>query len=378
VKNQVMNMNEANETILIAGLGLIGGSIALSIKKEFPHKKIVGYDVSKEQMIAATKLGIIDATAESLMEGLKASATIILATPVQQTVKMLSDIAASGIERELTITDVGSTKQKVVHFAEKTLPDHYQFIGGHPMAGSHKSGVIAAKDFLFENAFYILTPAKVTSRQAVDRLKDLLKGTNAHFIEMTPEEHDAVTSVISHFPHIVAASLVHQAHHFEEEFPLVKRFAAGGFRDITRIASSNPAMWRDILLHNKNKILDRFHEWKKEIDRIESFVQQEDAEGLFSYFQEAKEYRDGLPLRKKGAIPAFYDLYVDVPDHPGVISEITGYLANENISITNIRIIETREDINGILRISFQTDDDRKRAELCIKNRANYDTFYAD
>lgn len=373
-----MNMNEANETILIAGLGLIGGSIALSIKKEFPHKKIVGYDVSKEQMIAATKLGIIDATAESFIEGLNEATTIILATPVQQTVKMLSDIAASGIERELTITDVGSTKQKVVHFAEKTLPDHYQFIGGHPMAGSHKSGVIAAKDFLFENAFYILTPAKITSRQAVDRLKDLLKGTNAHFIEMTPEEHDAVTSVISHFPHIVAASLVHQAHHFEEEFPLVKRFAAGGFRDITRIASSNPAMWRDILLHNKNKILDRFHEWKKEIDRIESFVQQEDAEGLFSYFQEAKEYRDGLPLRKKGAIPAFYDLYVDVPDHPGVISEITGYLANENISITNIRIIETREDINGILRISFQTDNDRKRAELCIKNRANYDTFYAD
>ncbi|BBP90312.1 hypothetical protein BsIDN1_39300 [Bacillus safensis] len=140
---------------------------------------------------------------------------------------------------------------------------------------------------------------------------------------MTPEEHDAVTSVISHFPHIVAASLVHQAHHFEQ-FPLVKRFAAGGFRDITRIASSNPAMWRDILLHNKHKILDRFHEWKKEINRIETFVEQEDAEGLFSYFQDAKEYRDGLPLRKKGAIPAFYDLYVDVPDHPGVISEITG------------------------------------------------------
>ncbi len=219
-------------------------------------------------MVAATKLGIIDATADSFLAGLEESSTIILATPVQQTVKMLSDIADSGIERELTITDVGSTKQKVVHFAEKALPEHYQFIGGHPMAGSHKSGVIAAKDFLFENAFYILTPAKETNRQAVDRLMDLLKGTNAHFIEMTPEEHDAVTSVISHFPHIVAASLVHQAHHFEEQFPLVKRFAAGGFRDITRIASSNPAMWRDILLHNKHKILDRFHEWKKRLTAL--------------------------------------------------------------------------------------------------------------
>lgn len=155
-----MNMNDANETILIAGLGLIGGSIALSIKKEHPHKKIVGFDVSKEQKVAATKLGIIDATADSFLAGLEESSTIILATPVQQTIKMLSDIADSGIERELTITDVGSTKQKVVHFAEKALPEQYQFIGGHPMAGSHKSGVIAAKDFLFENAFYILTPAK--------------------------------------------------------------------------------------------------------------------------------------------------------------------------------------------------------------------------
>ncbi|MGE6629539.1 prephenate dehydrogenase [Bacillus sp. NPDC077027] len=371
-------MNETSETILIAGLGLIGGSIALSIKKNYPKKIIIGYDVSTEQMIAATKLGIIDQSASSFEDGLQQASTIILATPVQQTVKMLGVIAASGITRKLVITDVGSTKQKVVDFAEETLPAQYDFIGGHPMAGSHKSGVIAAKDFLFENAFYILTPAKTASREAVAFLKKLLEGTNANFIEMSPEEHDAVTSVISHFPHIVAASLVHQAHRFEDHFPLVKRFAAGGFRDITRIASSNPAMWRDILIHNKNKILDRFSDWKKEIERIESIVKEEDAEGLFSYFQDAKEYRDGLPLRKKGAIPSFYDLYVDVPDHPGVISQVTGYLANENISITNIRIIETREDINGILRISFQSDEDRKRAENCIKNRANYDTFYAD
>lgn len=245
------------------------------------------------------------------------------------------------------------------------------------MAGSHKSGV-AAKEFLFENAFYILTPGHKTDRQAVDQLKYLPQGTNAQFVEMSPEEHDGVTSVISHFPHIVAASLVHQTHHSEELYPLVKRFALGGFRDITRIASSSPAMWRDILLHNKDKILDRFDEWTREIETIRAYVEHGDAEKLFNYFKTAKDYRDGLPLRQKGAIPAFYDLYVDVPDHPGVISEITAILAAERISITNIRIIETREDINGILRISFQSDDDRKRAEQCIEARAEYETFYAD
>ncbi len=142
---------------------------------------------------------------------------------------------------------------------------------------------------------------------------------------MTPEEHDGVTSVISHFPHIVAASLVHQAHHSEEDYPFLKRFAVSGFRDITRIASSSPAMWRDILLHNKDKLLDRFKEWKREIDTIESYVENEDADSLFGYFKKAKDYRDGLPLRQKGAIPSFYDLYVDVPDHPGSFRKLRRY-----------------------------------------------------
>ncbi|MED4813772.1 prephenate dehydrogenase [Bacillus atrophaeus] len=371
-------MNQTKNTIFLAGLGLIGGSIALAVKKQFPDKRIIGVDISEEQLVAALKLGVIDESADSFIEGAKKASTIIIATPVAQTLLMLDELAQSGIKHQLLITDVGSTKQKVVRYADQVLPEHYHFIGGHPMAGSHKSGVAAAKEFLFENAFYILTPGRNAAKEAVDQIKKLLKATNAQFVEMTPEEHDGVTSVISHFPHIVAASLVHQTHHSEELYPLVKRFAAGGFRDITRIASSSPAMWRDILLHNKEKILDRFDEWKREIETIQTYVENEDAKKLFDYFKMAKDYRDGLPLRQKGAIPAFYDLYVDVPDHPGVISEITAILAEERISITNIRIIETREDINGILRISFQTDNDRKRAENCIESRAEYETFYAD
>ncbi|MDA7025634.1 prephenate dehydrogenase [Bacillus sp. CLL-7-23] len=371
-------MTQSNKTILLAGLGLIGGSIALAIKKNYPSYRIIGFDVSEEQMKAAKKLGVIDASAGSFLEGIKEASIVILAVPVEQTLYMLDELAASGIKKQLLITDVGSTKQKVVNHAEQVLPKEYLFIGGHPMAGSHKSGVAAAKELLFENAFYILTPCNSTKKEAVVLLKQLLKGTNAKFVEMSPEDHDAITSVISHFPHIVAASLVHQTVKFEEQYPLIKRFAAGGFRDITRIASSSPAMWRDILLHNKDEILERFEEWKCEIGRIQSIVEEEDADGLFAFFQQAKEYRDDLPLRQKGAIPSFYDLYVDVPDHPGVISEITAILADELISITNIRIIETREEINGVLRISFQSDQDRKRAEKCIQTRAKYETFYAD
>lgn len=308
---------------------------------------------------------------------MKEASTVFLAAPVEQTLHMLDELAASGIKKKLLITDVGSTKQKVVSHAEKVLPDDYRFIGGHPMAGSHKSGVAAAKDFLFENAFYILTPSGSAGKEAVASLKDLLKGTNAKFVEMSPAEHDAVTSVISHFPHIVAASLVHQTVKFEDQYPLVKRFAAGGFRDITRIASSSPAMWRDILLHNKDKILERFDEWKQELDRIQSFVENEDADGLFEFFGKPRNTATVCLCGKKARFLPF-TIFMSMSRTIRGYFEITAILADEQISITNIRIIETREDINGVLRISFQSDEDRKRAEKCIQTRAKYETFYAD
>ncbi len=172
-------MNQMKDTILLAGLGLIGGSIALAIKKNHPGKRIIGIDISDEQAVAALKLGVIDDRADSFISGVKEAATVIIATPVEQTLVMLEELAHSGIEHELLITDVGSTKQKVVDYADQVLPSRYQFVGGHPMAGSHKSGVAAAKEFLFENAFYILTPGQKTDKQAVEQLKNLLKGTNA-------------------------------------------------------------------------------------------------------------------------------------------------------------------------------------------------------
>src|SRR5690606_36910017 len=177
-------------------------------------------------------------------------------------------------------------------------------------------------------------------------------------------------------PHIVAASLVHQAQKYDQENELVRPLAAGGFRDITRIASSNPSMWRDILVQNRNVLLDLFDKWIDEMEQIRNFVASGNEDHIYDYFMDAKNFRDGLPSRTKGAIPSFYDLYVDIPDYPGIVSEITGLLAQERISITNIRIIETREEIYGVLRISFQSDEDRQKAKRCIENRTTYETFY--
>lgn len=364
--------------VFIIGLGLIGGSLALSIKEEHPESTILGFDMDEHQMTLAQMLKVIDEAAISIEAGAKEADLIIIATPVAAAAKVLETLAAIPLKDGVIITDTGSTKREVTDHAACLTDRGITFIGGHPMAGSHKSGVAAARKLLFENAFYLLTPSEGVRIGAAEELKLWLKGTKAKFLHVTPEEHDYLTGVISHFPHIIAASLVHQAARAEEGNSLVTRLAAGGFRDITRIASSNPKMWRDILLQNKSILLSLLDEWQSEMNRVKQLLCAGKELEIYEYFDTAKKFRDGLPAGNKGAIPSFYDLFVDVPDYPGVISEITGYLAEEQISITNIRILETREDLYGVLVISFQTPEDRGRAEKCILKKTDYGTSVAE
>lgn len=361
--------------VFVIGLGLIGGSLALCIKKEHKKAIIIGYDIHQEQARLAKMLGVVDEVAGDIAEGAKSADLIIISAPVIETEAILQLLSDQPLNPDVIITDTGSTKSKIVSNAKSLRQRGYTFIGGHPMAGSHKSGVSAAKEILFENAFYLLTPEPHIEAAKVESLKDWLKGTNAKFLSVTPNTHDYLTGIVSHFPHIIAASIVRQTERLAEEENLIPRLAAGGFRDITRIASSSPEMWKDILLHNREVLIDLIDQWKEEMDWVKDILEEENGGEIYRYFQQAKQYRDGLPLREKGAIPAFYDLFVDVPDYPGVVSEVTGYLAKENISITNIRILETREDeIYGVLVISFQTEEDRERAEKCIHSCSSYAT----
>jgi prephenate dehydrogenase len=368
-------MSLVKGTVLIVGLGLIGGSLSLCIKQSHPEANIIGYDTNEKETRLASAMGVIDEGSLSFQSSAECADLIILATPVFQTKKLLQELSQFTLKNGVIITDTGSTKASIMESAQELLEKGIIFIGGHPMAGSHKSGVAAAKTLLFENAFYLLTPSKETSRQALIELQYWLEGTRAKFLEVDALEHDELTGAISHFPHIVAASLVHQVKFASETSPHLKRLAAGGFRDITRIASSSPIMWKDISLQNKNVLLHILEKWKVEMERVMDMIQQEDAEKVEAYFADAKQFRDELPVKAKGAIPSFYDLYVDIPDYPGIISEVTGYLAEERISLTNIRIMETREDIYGVLVISFQTSKDRERARICLSNKTSYELF---
>ena len=359
--------------VLVIGLGLIGGSVALALQKA-PQTKIYGYDALPQTRELAKTLKVVHEIVEDPKEVADKMDFIIFGTPVSATLKWMEQLKDWVLKKDVIVSDTGSTKALIMKKAEELKEMGITFIGGHPMAGSHKSGVTAAKPYLFENAYYMLTPFDDELAKNIEKLDNILKYTLGKLVKVDATEHDHMTAVVSHFPHIVAASLVHQLQLENAQLPMTRSLAAGGFRDITRIASSNPILWRDITIQNRDELIAQLHQWMAEMERVKSLLEDGNVDMIEQYFAVAKEVRDKLPT-SSGALFVPYDLYVDIPDYPGVISEVTGYLAEDNISITNIRIVETREDVFGILVISFSSADDRERAAKCIARRANFETY---
>lgn len=356
--------------ILVVGLGLIGSSLALCIKREHPAIIIVGLDSQTKSEEFALKRGIINEIASSLKETAPQVDVILLCSPVKTMMKQLDELSQLKLKETVIISDVGSTKFAIVEQAKALQLNN--FVGGHPMAGSHKSGVTAADENLFENAYYILTPIDSASKQAEKTIQKLLIGTRAKFVTLTAKEHDEITGMLSHLPHIIAAGLVNQSKCFNDEQPRSNQLAAGGFRDITRIASSDPQMWTDILLSNKAPLLKLLDDWQKEMSQVARWIDQNNKAAIFQFFYEAKETRSQMPVHKEGAIPAFHDLFVDVPDVPGVIAQITGILGEARLSLINLKILETREDIYGILQLTFKNQGDLQQAKEIIEKQTNY------
>jgi prephenate dehydrogenase len=352
--------------VAILGVGLIGGSLALSLKNQ--EAQITGFDVNEENLSKALQLGVIDKGTSHLAEAVSAADYIFLCSPVGKLFELISFLRYTPLKEGAIISDTGSTKSAIMEWTRDFQKKNVHFIGGHPMAGSHKSGVEAAHDRLFENAYYVLTPDRTIPRQAVQELQELLSSTKARIVVLEPEDHDQVVGAISHFPHIIAAALVNQVQRYSEHSPWYNHLAAGGFRDITRIASSNPVMWRDILLHNRKVMLTLAEDWKRVFNEMMDFVKEGNADKIEQFFENAREFRDQLPERNRGAITPLYDLYIDVPDHPGVIGKVMTILGEKEISVTNIRILEIREDIMGVLLTTFRNEEDMEKARVILTN----------
>jgi prephenate dehydrogenase len=349
--------------VAMIGVGLIGGSLALSFRQH-EHVHIVGYDQGDEILTKAVELGMIDEGTTDLTSAVLDADFIFLCVPVSLIRELMEKLAVIPLKPGCIITDVGSTKAGIVKASQILKGQPVTFIGGHPMAGSHKSGVTAAHSILFENAYYVLTPTEDTPDEAIQKLEELLRSTKANLLVIDPLRHDQIVGAISHLPHIVAALLVNQVAGYSSEEDLYSRLAAGGFRDITRIASSHPRMWRDILLENRQHLLPLLEDWKDRMEEVIQWIDGGRADSIERFFAEAKTFRNELPERKKGPISGIYDLYVAVPDHPGTIARITALLAQESINLANIQIIESREDAPGALRLTFRAEIDVDKASI--------------
>ena len=360
------------KTIYIAGLGLIGASMALGIKRDHPDYEILGYNRSQASRDIALERGMIDRATDDFASFAPLADVIILTLPIKQTIAFIKELADLDLKEGVIISDAGSTKSAIVDVAEQYLVDKpVRFVGAHPMAGSHKTGAASADVNLFENAYYIFTPSSLTSPDTLEEMKDLLSGLHARFIEIDAKEHDRVTSQISHFPHILASSLMEQTAVYAQEHEMTRRFAAGGFRDMTRIAESEPGMWTSILLSNREAIIERIEDFKERLDGIGQAISKGEEEQIWNFFNQAREQRQAMEIHKRGGVDSSYDLYVDVPDEEDVILRILELL--RGTSLVNIHINEeNREDVHGILQISFKNAQDLERAERLITENTDY------
>lgn len=365
---------QAPKKIAIFGVGLIGGSLALCWKGK-PGYRIVGHSVNASSVEKYVSLGVVDEGTTSLAEAAADADFIFLCVPVGRLADYIDELAKLPLKPGCILTDVGSTKASVVAHAERLGLKGAVFIGGHPMAGSERSGVEAASADLFENAYYVLTPTAATPPEAVAELEELLRWTRAKVVMTDADNHDGIVGAISHLPHIIAVALVNQVAGYNETDDLYRRLAAGGFRDITRIASSDPKIWRDILVNNKHVLLQLMSDWRVEMDRFTALLEAEDGEGIERRFREANEFRSQLPERRKGMITSLHECYVNVPDQPGVVGRIATELGQARINLSNLHIIESREDVPGVLRLSFRQQEDLDRAVELIRTM-NYEVYF--
>ncbi len=342
------------------GLGLIGGSIAKGIKRSMPSAKIMAYMRTRAKLEQAHAEGIVDMVLDGISEELRECDMIFLCTPVEYNEQYLGRVWPY-LKKEGILTDVGSTKSNIHHVAAK-LGFEDRFIGSHPMAGSEKTGYENATDHLLENAYYIITPTQKTRPEDISRMVTL-----AHLIGSIPivldyREHDRITAAISHLPHLVASSLVNLVKENDTQDEMMKRLAAGGFKDITRIASSSPVMWEQICMANADNIIHILETYIHSLQAVLGDLRAHNGAAIRQLFDTSRTYRDSFASTSRGSLAPDYSFTVDVPDEPGSISILSSILSAHGINIMNIGINHIRIHGEGALRISFYDKESMDQA----------------
>lgn len=347
----------------VIGLGLIGGSLAKALKLKV-GAEVVAFNRSESSLVEAFNENIISEYSTSDLKIFSDCDYIFICTPVDRITGYVDKLLPY-IKTDCVITDGGSTKGSICREMQK-----YQglyFIGGHPMAGSEKTGYSAAKEYLFENAYYVLSPSDNVPKNKVDEFAYILKEIGAIPVVIDADYHDHTVAAISHIPHIVASSLVNMVKKLDGKEGYMHSLAAGGFKDITRIASGSPEMWNGICKENKKEIISVIKSFKGVIEQFEKCLVDDDEKEIYSFLESARDYRNSFLDRNKSVIPKTYDIFLNVHDKPGIIATISTHLSVNNINIKNIGVINNREFENGILQISLENEIEKEKSVKLLK-----------
>ena len=345
----------------IIGLGFLGGSLAKSFSKSKKVNKIIAFDKNIDSLKKALSDKVISNYTTDISIEFNNCDFVFISTPVSyisEYVKKLEKI----VKKDCIITDTGSTKKTIL---ENVKDINVEFIGGHPMVGHEKSGYETSKDLLFENSYYIITKNEKTSQTSLNKFKELIMELQAIPIIIDENNHDYITSIISHVPHVVASSLVHLLKNSDDENQTMKTLAAGGFKDITRIASSDPTMWENICHENKEHILNGLNSLLNILENFKNNI--ENRNDTFDFFKSSKEYRDSF-ISKKIDGNSMPELNISIKDETGAISNITTILSKNNLNIKNIEVLNNRENNFGALRIVLRTYEERDTAFDILKD----------
>ncbi len=358
-------MNRLN--IGFIGLGLIGGSIAKALRASMPDIGIIVYDIDEKTRELAKSDGIASQTVSSIDASFSSCNYIFLCAPVSMNAENLAALTPF-LSPSCILTDVGSVKSGI-HERIEALGLGGQFIGGHPMAGSERYGYANSKARLLENAYYILTPASQTRPEQLEDYQNLVTAMGAIPLVLDAKQHDYITAAISHLPHIIASSLVNLVKESDSEEGIMKMIAAGGFKDITRIASSSPDMWQQICLTNTDNIARLLEDYIEALSAVRNKLRAKDAHVLYDFFNNARIYRDSFIEASSGPIKKSYSITIDIADETGALASIATMLALNHISIKNIGIVHNRELEEGALRIEFYEEKDIETASHILQGR---------
>ncbi len=347
--------------ITIIGLGLIGGSMARAFSRH--GHTVLALDKNENSIKKAVADGVITLGSDIWQTEMESSDVVFIAAPAMAATQWLKTIAPK-VQKNCVISDVCSTKGEIARIAEE-MEQPFCFVGAHPMSGSEKSGYDAASEDLFENTYFIITPTKKSTPEGIERIEQLAKELNAIPLTTGADDHDRAVAAVSHLPHILAATLMNLVTDTDEKY---LRLAAGGFRDMTRIAASDPVMWRDIVFSNKEKIVEMIDKLSDSLQSFKTLAKQNDMSAIEEFFAKSKLGRDRLPQKAAALTKHTYECVLSIPDRVGVIAEIAQKLGDAGINIKNLYVANSREHFGGVLVISFATAREKEEAEKLLKN----------